>query len=244
MKALSAVLLVVASSLALADEAPVPKHLELARELVATVTPENNHYNATPVRSGITWKDGVTASSNKVDAACSDFVAALLEHSGNKTFDLLKTHTKRTKIVHTNNFLELAEKGYVSYVQNISEVKPGDVFIWKCGDTEKCKTSTTGISIQGHTMLVDAPPERKHSLFERSDSVEWKLVVIDSTELPHGSDDTRNVGLFTRSNGVGRGSVSVFTDADGHLTGYSSGFKPVYNSVTQRALYFVRPLAD
>jgi hypothetical protein len=122
MKTLSAALLVLASSFTLADETPIPKHLELARELVATVTPENNHYNATPTRSGITWKDSSTSgSANKVDAACSDFVADLLQHSGNKTFDLLKTKTKGTRLVHTDNFLELAEKGYAKSITTITE---------------------------------------------------------------------------------------------------------------------------
>ena len=48
-RSMAAMLMVMATAQVLADDevqssAPVPKHLELARELVATVKPENNKY--------------------------------------------------------------------------------------------------------------------------------------------------------------------------------------------------------
>ncbi|MGB4913776.1 MAG: hypothetical protein WBO95_16935, partial [Candidatus Dechloromonas phosphoritropha] len=49
---------------ALAVEDAIPKHLELARELVATVKPENNNYEVFGPGRGVRWKGDFLTSEN------------------------------------------------------------------------------------------------------------------------------------------------------------------------------------
>jgi hypothetical protein len=241
MKAIFAALALLAMSVCgMAEEAPVPKHLQLARELLATVKPENNFYNATRTQTGITWADEAPGQENKVNTMCTEFVGGLLKKANDPVFVLLKTQTKQTKLLHTDNFVEAYEKGFFTAVKSLSDVKPGDLFIMQCKDG--CATAT-GISAQGHIAVVDSVPTKsKNSL---GSDAEWKLTVIDSDDVLHDQDDTRNGGAFhAKRTGVGRGSYVIYTDKEGVPTGYADGIRSHYSNATARPIVFARLKQD
>jgi hypothetical protein len=220
---------------------PIPKHMVLARELVDTVRPENNLYNATPTATGIHWaSDG--HPENKVDTMCSEFVGGVLKKANNTTYDMLKAYTRKTRFLHTNNFVEAVNKDILQKVQDIREVKVGDIMVFTC--QQKCATAG-GIPAQGHVAFVDAVPEKivGHRPVVPG-TTQWKVTLIDSTDSLHDSEDTRNYRFLSRpkATGVGRGSFTVYVDGDGKFAGYSSGWHHTYFDSSQRPLMFVRPI--
>jgi hypothetical protein len=89
------------------------------------------------------------------------------------------------------------------HVETITQARTGDLLAWR-KDPLPEKGST------GHIVLFDSTPKPiAENLYE--------IIVIDSTSLPH-HDDTRPANVT----GVGRGTIYIKTDAQGHPIGYAS----------------------
>lgn len=89
------------------------------------------------------------------------------------------------------------------HVESVTDARSGDLLAWR-KDPLPEKGNT------GHIVLFDSPPKLiAENLYE--------VLVIDSTSLPH-HDDTRAASVT----GVGRGTIYVKTDAQGHAIGYAS----------------------
>jgi len=185
-------------------------HVQLARQLVTEVTPENNNY-ATPTH--ITWRgiDGETVSTNT--SVCSTLITKLLKQAYGFTNAQFTTWTGETS-PEAEDYFDAADnnRGFVR-IMNIADLRVGDVFI------AKYLQQTTDAT--GHIAIIAATPRLTLlSGGERRYSVD----VIDSTSSYHGTSDTRHridptTGDYDE--GVGLGTMRMITDDNGLLIKYS-----------------------
>ncbi len=227
-----------------AQEAYVPKHLELARELVATVKPENNKY---VIRGpeGVRWKGDLFTSENTVNTMCTGFVSAVLEKAKNPTVKEVESKTYWKKHLRLDSYWEALQKGYgLQRVEAIESAKPGDLFMFWCN--AGCRTRE-GYEAYGHITIIDTTPTRKDPTPPLIDNtLQWLVTVIDSADGPHGRQDTRwrpkGEPLAT---GVGRGTYRVYTDLAGIPLGYTNGPNdPKFHDVKDRPIGIGRPLEN
>jgi hypothetical protein len=248
MKRIAAVMLLMAASgFAIGDDTqavvPVPKHLELARELVATVKPENNKYRFIGPE-GVRWKGDLFTSENTVNTMCTGFVGAMLDRAKNPTIKEIESKTYWKKYVRLDSYWEALQKGYgLQKVATLNEVKPGDLFMFFC--TTGCNTSE-GPAL-GHITIVDEAPKQKEPSAPLIDNtLQWVVTIIDSADGPHGKNDTRwRPQGEPKVNGVGRGSYRVYTDLQGVPVGYTNGVNaPKFLNITERPIGVGRPLPN
>lgn len=244
----AAMLMVMATAQVLADDevqssAPVPKHLELARELVATVKPENNKY---VIRGpeGVRWKGDLFTSENTVNTMCTGFVSAMLEKAKNPTVKEIESKTYWKKHLRLDSYWEAVQKGYgLQKVPTLDAAKPGDLFMFWC-NAGICRTRE-GYDAYGHITIIDAISKRKQPtppLIENT--TQWLVTVIDSADGPHGREDTRwRPKGEPIATGVGRGTYRVYTDLAGIPVGYTNGPNdPKYHDGKERPINIGRPL--
>ena len=225
------------------DATAVPKHLELARELVATVKPENNKYRFIGPE-GVRWKGDLFTSENTVNTMCTGFVGAMLEKAKSPTVKEVESKTYWKKYVRMDSYWEALQKGYgMQKVETIEAAKPGDLFLFMCNDS--CNTSE-GPAL-GHITIVDVAPKRKEPtppLIENT--LQWVVTVIDAADGPHGREDTRwRAQGEPKATGVGRGKYRVYTDMAGIPVGYTNGpAAPKFHSAKERPIGMGRPVTN
>ncbi len=209
------------------DSEAIPKHLELARELVATVKPENNKYVVFH-HTGVRWKGDLFTSENSVNTMCVGLVTAVLERAKSPSVDKVRSNTQWKHELRVNNYHEAIyrELGF-NRISKLGNVMPGDIFAFSCKDacsvTDANENATS--DIQGHITFVDDKPILKNPTPPLIDgTLQWLLPVIDSSPGPHGVNDTRwRPAGEPRVSGVGRGTLRIYTDLDGVPVGYTSG---------------------
>lgn len=219
----------------------IPKYLELARELVATVTPENNKYEFNGPQ-GVRWKGDLFTSENSVKTACGPFVAAVFERAKDPTLDKIRdiSRMNRSKYVRVTDWTDAAKKQIgMKQIKDLSDVQPGDLFIFSCND--ECGTSQG--DVPGHIAIVDVKPS---AVSPRSPIVDgtqqWAVTVIDSADSAHDRNDTRFVRKGEKKiTGVGRGTYRIYSDASGVPVGYTNGFGTKYNPIAIRPIVIGRP---
>jgi hypothetical protein len=89
------------------------------------------------------------------------------------------------------------------HVERVTDARPGDLWAW-----HKDPLPATGST--GHIVLFDSTPRQVAAEV-------YEITVIDSTTKPH-RDDTRKAD----ETGVGRGTIYLQVDAQGHPIGYAS----------------------
>jgi len=229
-------------------QAPVtiPKHLEIARELVATVKPENNKYVILH-HTGVHWKGDLFIRENSVNTMCVGLVTAVLEHANSPTVGKVKSNTQWKRELRVNNYHEAIsrELGF-NRIFKMSSVLPGDVFAFSCKD--KCSVTDANQhatdNVQGHITFVDDKPTPKNPTPPLIDgTLQWLLPVIDSSPGPHDLNDTRwRPKDEPRVSGVGRGTLRIYTDLDGVPVGYTSGPNAKkLHTIQDRPIVFGRP---
>lgn len=212
------------------DSSPqvIPKHLALARELVATVKPENNRYNLVNP-TGVHWKGDIFRSENSVDTMCTGLVQAVMEKANSQSIEEVKSKTSWKHILRVENFVEAMKKGQgLRRIETVNDVQPGDIFILRCQDDHSCDLG--GYSVQGHVAVVDAKLSKQ--VVKRpsvAGTVQWKLTVIDSNTGAIDPGDTRRTPVGSpKISGVGRGAYLIYTDESGIPVGYSNGWGSKY----------------
>jgi hypothetical protein len=192
------------------DHINEPRHVQLARQLVEEVTPENNLY-ATPTH--ITWRgiDGATISTNT--SVCSTLITKLLKQAYNFTNADFITWTGESTPEAEDYYDAAASNNGFKRLTNIADVQVGDVFI------AKYLQQTT--SATGHIAMIAAPP---HLVSSTPSERRYSVSVIDSSSSYHGTSDTRyridpTTGDY--DDGVGQGTMRMITDTNGLLIKYS-----------------------
>lgn len=226
-----------------AAEDVISKHLELARELVATVKAENNTYEVFGPGRGVRWKGDFLTSENSVNASCVVFITAVLDRAKSPVSTSVASNTRWQRELRVNNYFESVQKGYgLKQVGSLVDAEPGDLFLFSCKDMCANSKST---DIQGHITFIDVKPTLKNPtppLIEATQ--QWLVTVIDSADAPHDRNDTRWRPQGERkASGVGRGTYRVYTDMNGVPVGYTNGPNgPKFHDGKDRPIVIGRPL--
>jgi hypothetical protein len=220
----TAVLLAALAGGALAEDAGVPRHLALARELVENTRPQNNLYKLGGRHLSFASDP---AGEYAVRADCSGFLLALFERAGYPTQSrmglLPSSFRKPQRRAVAEDFVYSLERemGY-RRIRGVHEMRPGDLLAHAMLRREdQQQTGTTG-----HVYLLDSAPGR---IPGRSPVVagtqQYEVRVIDSNHEYTGPDDTRTRDPSNKVTGVGRGTIRLYADASGELVGWARTYE-------------------
>lgn len=195
----------------------MPTHLQAARTLLSSLAPENTSYR---YNGWVRWKGDTLTPYSEAHTDCSGLISTLLERvrCGMNDLPALATSKgKHPKAADYYNFIA-KEEGFKRVV-TVKDILPGDIIAVKynAGATARYNSNT------GHVMLVNALPVRREIDTKPvvAGTIQWEVLVIDSTAGPHGKADSRHGKKGTKRNGVGSGVFRLYTDAEGKMLGYS-----------------------
>ena len=198
-----------------AIEEAFPLHLIDLRVLTSQVTPENTSYEHGVI--DVEWKGYQNAKKAVCHTDCSGLIDALLTHSYKlnrgdfrrwfgKERPLAKDYFRA--IIYQNNFLRM---------NKINQVKEGDLLAIRFLPGAKNKDDDTG-----HLAIVDELPKQIDNIAPIvKNTQQWVITVIDCAHEPHGVKDSRYLGEKKYYDGLGRGSMRLYTDESGHIVGYT-----------------------
>jgi hypothetical protein len=149
--------------------------------------------------SSYSHKTDIDESAGRYVCDCSEFVVHVLRKCAPETLAAIQrtSEHKRPLAVdfHAAFMAAPAEHGSLRRIRKLADARMGDMIAWRVAEIVKGEST-------GHVMIVDEPP-----VADGQDV--YRLVVIDSTSLPH-ANDTRKDG----ASGVGRGTIWVRVNAD------------------------------
>ena len=174
----------------------------------ATLLAEAQRELAAMKQSTYTHTTSVDEPSGTFDYDCSGFVDyALGRVLPDALATLVAATVKRPVASSFESFFASIAAGDANgrwrRVARVPDLAPGDVIAW-------LKPAALQSTNTGHVLVVrDAVSMRAAG--------EWVIPIIDATESPHGSSDSRNAAGAT---GLGTGTIVLLTDAGGAPTGY------------------------
>ena len=189
----------------------VIKHLKAGEEIVGGIQPEHNEYSYSEI--SLQWKGENGATEYAAHCDCSGFVTLLLEHVyGYTPTQMLKWTGHRRPVAKVLHDVIEAEHGF-KQIKLLNDMRPGDLIAIKYLDDSKDT---------GHVMIVAEVPRPHETTAPRvPQTKQWEVDVIDSSKSGHGKDDTRHKADKTFNTGVGRGTLRLYTTANGEIAGYS-----------------------
>jgi hypothetical protein len=186
---------------ALPPTAPAQVHTEAQRILSRMKSSVYQHQTEIDEEQGV----------YKLD--CSSFVSIILEKAWPDSLKSVSVSGKHHPLAV--DFYDTIERAALTEVKtpeatapahwrriaSMLDAQPGDVLAWRKAELIKGENT-------GHVMIVAAAPVKE-------EDGQVRITVIDSSGHGHG-DDTRNED----DSGLGRGSIWLRLDADGHATGF------------------------
>jgi hypothetical protein len=187
--------------------------LDWARLLVQNVKPADTSYRHKD--TVVTWAGQNGAQSYSSFADCSGFLAALLTQAyGMTTDDFIRWLSKPRPLAEDFYAAIVAGHG-VQRVTRIDAARAGDIIAIKY-------PPGAGGDNTGHIMLMAGSPQRRSASKPLGGvSEQWDVAVIDSSESGHGPEDTRRQPDNTFHDGVGQGTLRIYSDASAGISGYA-----------------------
>jgi hypothetical protein len=189
--------------------ASVPPDLHWARLLVAEVTPRNNAYATDPTI--VRWA-GVGGAQRAVNrSVCSTFVDQVMEQAYG--YPAASVTSWLGLYAQTIHHAIVQGRGFIS-IATVGSIEPGDIIAIEYYDDDRPST--------GHAMIVDEAPQPIRAIPPLIPGTQqYSVAVIDSALSGHGPLDTRAEAHGRWHSGVGRGIFRLYSDAHGHIAGYS-----------------------
>ncbi len=187
-----------------------------AERLVAEVAEKNNAYGSHPTY--VVWsEDGRGEARNR--SVCSSLVSHdLMRAYGLTRDDLAKRFGTRNPLAKDYYAALTAQRGFAP-VSNVGQIRPGDII---------AIAYPPGSHPSGHVMIVDSMPVARDSTKPvEPQTTQFAVAVIDSSDSYHGFGDTRYIRGARHATGVGRGTLRLYADAAGRVTGYSWSLRTV-----------------
>lgn len=223
------------ATLAVADDAAVPRHLQIARDFVANTKPENNSYsNKNPYTK---MPGDFLASEYVVATDCSRFVEDMFRRAKSGVVEQLRTKSLKSSYSIRDWHPSVEREEAFTRIWKAADMKPGDVAVW-------LYVNTGDHTLPGHMLFIDSEPVKLAK--PRKPSVEgldqYEVTIIDTSQEAKSRDDTRFVsdaalrdaneakgkerGSITSPNqkGVGRGRIRFYVDAAGDIKGVAFSF--------------------
>jgi hypothetical protein len=204
--------------------AEVPRHLEIARELLQNIKPEDNRYSLG--ESIITFPQDLFSSRYSMRADCSGFVMALLNRAKypvQSRMVFLNDNGRRHRYLAEDFVLSIEKEKGFTRVSRVESIQPGDVIAHRMLNAEdKLSSGTTG-----HVFLVNSTATRIPARApEIAGTLQYEVGIIDSNREFVGSDDTRLSEPGKPVYGLGAGTIRLYADAEsGELVGWARTFK-------------------
>lgn len=197
------------------DDSSTPCHLQLAVELSDNITPENNRYGS---NTKVHWAGLDGASQYENESKCASFLTEVLKQAYGWSEDTLNQRFGATRPSAATYFAAL--KSASTVVPTVDAIKPGDILAIDYTDTSWDNSIPPLGGPTGHiAIVVDA--SAKHALPKGSPinaAFQCEITVVDSTQDPHGSTDTR---APTKDDGVGTGVIRLYVDSAGAIVGHT-----------------------
>src|SRR5262245_40816160 len=200
----------------------IPRHLALARELVAHTSPDDNHYSAGG--QFVSFPGDWVSNKYAVMADCSGFVLALFaraRYSTESRMVFLRPSTRRRRPAAEDFEFSIENERGFKRVRDVSRIEPGDVLAHALLDLEDQRRLNT----TGHVLLIDGHPRHVEPRSPIVDGTEqFELAIIDSSLEWAGPDDSRLADPSRKIRGLGRGTIRIYADANGELVGWARTF--------------------
>jgi hypothetical protein len=183
-----------------------PRAGDAGAALVAEVDRELSRMKS----SSYSHRTHVDEAAEAFDYDCSGFLVYALSRAAPDALAAVETTTsRRPRSAEFVAFLEGvpadAPRGRWQRIARAADLETGDVIVWlKPADSHSTNT--------GHTVIVHGAPS-----MNPEHAGEVLVPIVDSTEGPHGSTDTRAV---THRTGLGQGEIVLVIDASGAPIGY------------------------
>jgi hypothetical protein len=218
-------LLLLAAICGHAGASDVPRHLSIARELVANLKPADNRY----VLGGrfISMPGDPGANGYAMRADCSGFLLAIFERAQypvQAQMEFLPGSRKRKRPAAEDFVHSIEQEKGFERVRGVQEMKPGDLLAHAMLDkADQSQTQTTG-----HVFLLDGAPR---AIAPKAPLVngtrQFEVSIIDSNSEHVGSDDSRRADPSNKIAGLGRGTIRLYAGAGGELVGWARTFPNV-----------------
>lgn len=188
-----------------------PDHLIWAEDVASNVDPTQNFYEA-GIRV-VQWAgvDGATDYVNRSD--CASFMTAILKQSyGYTSQDMdawLGWENPNSAMYHD---AIMASSGF-ELIPTVLDIVAGDILAIKY---------PLGTGASGHVMIAASPATLRIPTSPiYAGTLQYELLVIDSSSSGHGNYDTRKQPDGTWSTGAGIGTVRLYTNAAGVIMGHT-----------------------
>ena len=201
------------TSPAWADAPPLPAHLQLARQLLAEVSPEHNSYQH---HGWVRWQGDAgllgRAEYSAVQTDCSGLLDAIFQRTDSLVLDGVRRTYWKEYPKAENYYAAIASgQGFVRR-EHMQDVEAGDVFAARYLHAKDT----------GHVMIVNSKPQVLNPPQPplQPGTTQWLVEVIDSAGA-HWKGDTRYREDGSKQTGIGRGLVRIYTREDGSLAGWA-----------------------
>lgn len=215
-----------------AEEA-IPKHLQVARDIVKNVKPENNAYSNKP--RYIRFPGDLFTSEYTVRTDCTGFTEAILD----KAYGFTPTFStkKFDRIYSIIDWVDGVDRGETfDKIERVQDLKPGDFVLWKY-----IVFPTDAFSVawghNGHILTVNSVPRRIEPQRKpyMEGAIQWEIEILDSSTGAASPDDTRasanNITVDSNGNkvkrkvtGAGKGRRYIYTNAEGKILGEQGAY--------------------
>lgn len=241
------------ASLAVADDAAVPRHLQIARDFVANTKPENNSYsNKNPYTK---MPGDFLAREYVVATDCSRFVEDMFRRAKSGVVEQLRTKSLKNSYSIRDWHPGVEREEAFTRIWKAADMKPGDVAVW-------LYVNTGDHTLPGHMLFIDSEPVKlakpRKPIVEGLD--QYEVTIIDTSQEAKSRDDTRFVsdaalrdaneakgkerGSITSPNqkGVGRGRIRFYADEAGDIKGVAFSFdKAKFHGLDDWSIVVGRP---
>jgi len=215
----------------------VPKHLEIGRALLSSLSDKDTSYR---YHSLVKWKGDPSTTRTEAHTDCSGLASSLLKRAS--CSQILHQHIKNPRSTYPlaeDYFSYISKQEGFKRINSIADIRPGDIIAIKYIVGNSAKDT-------GHVMLIDAIPAHRKGGTKPiiKGTRQWDVAVIDSATSPHGKTDTRYGKNGQKRNGVGRGVIRLYSREDGEVVGYtwSTLRNSVYYDKSSRPLAIGRVL--
>ena len=188
-----------------------PAHVAWGELLVDTLLPAKNEYGTGP--SYIRWEGDIGHAASENRTVCGTFVTLLFQRAyGLTSSDFTAWMNTASPDAAAYHDAIAAENGF-ERITHVSDILPGDLIAIKY---------PAGNSSSGHVAVVTARPVR-HEMVAPIIKATWQFEIslIDSTNTPHGSSDSRVKADGSIDPGAGVGSMRLYTDPQGEIVGHA-----------------------